>query len=409
MTNHFTYIARTAVGATTTGAIDANSESEARQRLEARGLSVSSLSLLESAHALHGDPVARFFEKLQRISITECAVFTQNLFVMTKSGIPLAQSIGVLAQQTKNKRFRAILESLKLSLEHGESFSKALSRYPKYFSEVYINMVAAGEASGKLETIFEQLARQLKKERSLRGKIRSALMYPIIVVVAMIAIGIAMMVFVIPKISEIYAETNAQLPIYTRALIGTSMFVVHNGILSAAILIALIVAFRFLSRSQRGKQLLHGFYLRTPIAGTIIQKVSLTRFSRTLQSLLKTDIPIVQSFQIIEHVLGNVHYQHAIHDASESLKKGITIVESLKKWPRLFPPMVTQMISIGEESGRLDELSEEIANFYKEDVDETMSTFSSVIEPVLMLILGVGVGLMAIAILLPMYSLTEQI
>lgn len=408
MAKHFRYVARTAVGATTTGDVDAATEQEARLGIESRGLNVTSLSEVLPG-AKRSDPLARWLERIQRISLTERAVMTQNLFIMTKSGIPLAQSLGVLGEQTRNKRFRAVLADMKLALEHGDSFSKALGRYPRYFSEVYINMVAAGEASGKLETIFEQLARQLKKERTLVAKVRSALTYPIIVIIAMVVLAVAMMVFVIPRISEIYVEVNAELPLPTRILIGASMFVVNNGILSVAVLIGLLVALHFFARSSRGRSSLHALYLGLPVIGTIIKKVHLARFSRTLQSLLKTDIPIVQSFQIIEHVLGNVHYRHAVRQAADSLAKGTSIVESLRTWPKLFPPMVTQMISIGEESGRLDELAEEIANFYEEDVDETMASFSSIIEPILLLVLGIGVAVMAVAILLPMYSLTEVI
>lgn len=405
---HFSYIARTAVGATTTGTVDAKNEAEARSVLEARGLTVTTVSV-DGEKEKKKDPLQRLFEKIQRVSLTERAIFTHNLFIMTKSGIPLAQSLTVLAEQTKNKHFATTLLSMKTAIEGGDSFSKSLAVHPKIFSEVYINMVAAGEASGKLETILEQLAKQLKKERTLIAKVRGAMTYPIIVVSAMVAIGIAMMVFVIPKISDIYLEAEAQLPLPTRILIGISNFILHNGFLSAGLFVAILLGIRFVAKTRKGRRMLHALFLRLPVGGTIIKKVNLARFSRTLQSLLKTDIPIVQSFQIIEHTLSNVHYQDAVRDAAEALKKGITIVESLKKWPRLFPPMVTQMISIGEESGRLDELADEIANFYEEDVDETMNSFSSIIEPVLLLILGSGVAAMAVAILLPMYSLTEQI
>lgn len=406
MVKHFTYIARTPVGATKTGTIEAENAEQVKGILEAQGMIVSAITSKEGKRR---DPLEALLEKLQRISLTDRAVFTQNLYVMMKSGIPLAKSLAVLSEQTNNKRFRGILNALKLDIEQGKSFSKALEEYPKYFSEVYVNMIAAGEASGKLDSILEQLAIQLKKERVLLGKIRGALTYPIIVIVAMIAIGVAMMIFVIPRIAEIYVEAQATLPLPTRILIAVSTFLVKNGPLSLGMLILVVFFLRFFLRRRSGRRMFHTLILRMPIGGTIVKKVNLARFSRTLQALLKTDIPIVQSFQIIEHTLGNVHYQEAMARAAQSLSKGVTIVESLSKWPRLFPPMVTQMISIGEESGRLDELANEIATFYEEDIDETMSSFSSIIEPILLLILGVGVAAMAVAILLPMYSLTEQI
>lgn len=350
-----------------------------------------------------------FFDKIQRISLTDRAVFTQNLYIMVKSGVPLAQSLATLSEQTKSRRFSAVIYSMQQDIEKGDTFAKVLAKHGKFFSEVCISMVAAGEASGKLDKILSQLSLQLKKERMLMGKVKSAMTYPVIVVGAMVLIGIAMIVFVIPNITNIYKEVGADLPLATRLIIGTSDFIIANGLLVAVGAIGLLVALRFYLKSANGKRTFHAIILRTPIAGTIIKKINLARFSRTLQSLLQTDIPIVQSFQIIERTLGNIYYQKAMASAAESLKKGITVVEALKSYPRLFPPMVTQMISIGEESGKLDELASEIANFYEDDVDNTMSSFSSIIEPVLLLFLGVGVGAMAIAILLPMYTLTEQI
>ncbi len=354
------------------------------------------------------DRINKFLEGMTRISLTDRTMFTQNLHVMIKSSMPLALSLGTLSLQTKNKRLQTILLTMKQRIEKGETFATALGQYKKIFSEVYVNMVAAGEASGKLETILAQLAKQLKKERTLNGKIRGALMYPIIVMVAMVVIGAAMIVFVIPKIADIYKESDAKLPLPTQMLIDTSMFVVHNGILVSLILVVLVAAFIRFRTTRAGKRTLHRLYLLLPVMSTITKKINLARFSRTLHSLLQTDIPIVQAFQIIERTLGNVYYREAIEKASQELKRGITVADALKRNPGLFPPLVTQMLAVGEESGTLDELSDEIANFYEEDVDETMTNFSAIIEPVLMLILGVGVGGMALAIMLPIYSLTQQ-
>lgn len=353
--------------------------------------------------------INKFLEGMTRVSLTDRTMFTQNLHVMIKSSMPLALSLGTLSQQTKNKRLQAILLSMKQRIEKGETFASALSQYKKVFSEVYVNMVAAGESSGKLETILAQLAKQLKKERTLNGKIRGALMYPVIVMIAMVVIGAAMIVFVIPKIADIYKQSDAILPLPTQLLINTSMFVVHNGILVSFILVVLVIAFIRFRTTRAGMRTLHRVYLLLPVMSTITKKINLARFSRTLHSLLQTDIPIVQAFQIIERTLGNVYYRAAIEKAAQELKRGITVADALKQNPGLFPPLVTQMLAVGEESGTLDELSDEIANFYEEDVDETMTNFSAIIEPVLMLILGVGVGGMALAIMLPIYSLTQQI
>ena len=283
---------------------------------------------------------------------------------MMKSGVPLAQSLGTLALQTKNKSFIAILRRMEADVEKGDSFAQALSQHQRYFSEVYVSMVAAGEASGKLEKILFQLSVQLKKERVLIAKIRTAMTYPIIVIIAMLLIGIAMIVFVIPKITDIYIEAKAQLPLPTRILIGISGFVIHNGILTVLALILLLIILRLIVKTTRGKRTFHALILSSPIASSIIKKIHIARFTRTLQSLLQTDIPIVQSFQIIERTLSNVFYQEAMHQAAEALKKGVTVADALKQHPKLFPPMVLQMIAVGEERGKLDERGNEITTFY---------------------------------------------
>ncbi len=404
--NQFNYTARTESGELRKGVEMAQSVEEASVALKNQGLTVTQIQPIAKHYSVD---LGKLFSRFRRLSLTEKTVFTQNLYIMVKSSIPLAQSLGTLAQQTKNKGFTKDLIAMKARIEKGETLSKVLSSYSRYFSEVYISMVAAGEASGRLEAILQELAKQMKKERILVAKIKGAMIYPIIVVIAMVAIGIAMMVFVIPKITGIYTEAGAQLPIPTRILVGMSNFLVHNGFLVAGFFVVAVIAFQRTMKTRKGKRFFDVLWLKLPIAGTIITKINIARFSRTMTSLLKTDIPIVQSFQIIERTLGSIPYQEAMQDAGLALKKGITVVHALQARPKLFPPLVTQMISVGEESGTLDELSGEIAEFYEEDVDETMSNFSSIIEPVLLLILGLGVGGMAVAILLPIYSMTEQI
>lgn len=403
----FSYTARTETGTVKKGMLSALNAAEATKQLKNQGLVVTHVELEKQKPAFAS--IERWLSKFSRVSLTERAIFTQNLQIMVKSGISLSQSLGTLAAQTRSKAFAKKLLEMKGRVEKGEAFAKVLASYPQFFSEVYVSMIAGGEASGKLEAILAELAKQMKKERLLISKVRSAMMYPLVVTTAMIAIGIAMMIFVIPKISGIYLEMGAKLPLPTRILIGVSNFILHNGVLVAGGLVALFFLLARVLRTRRGKRFFHTVWLHIPIFGVIIKKINLARFSRTLTALLQTDIPIVQSFQIIERTLSNVLYQEAMAAAAQSLKKGVTVVEALRSRPKLFPPLVTQMISVGEESGTLDELSGEIATFYEEDVDETMTNFSSIIEPVLLLILGLGVGAMAISILLPIYTLSEQI
>lgn len=346
---------------------------------------------------------------LGRVPIIEKIFFTQNLSIMVKTGFSLAQALKTIQMQTQNKKFQSIVSDIQHDVENGVTFSNALARHPKIFPELFVNMVAAGEASGKLDEILTTLTNQMKKDHAILSKVRSAMMYPSVIVVAMFGIGIVMMITVVPQLLAIFDQGDIELPLTTKALIFVSDTIQSYGIYIGLGLAAVAYIFNRLRKVGKGKYYWHLLLLRAPMIGPIIKKINLARFTRTLSSLLKTDIPIVQTLQIISKTLGNVHYQNAMTRASEHVKKGITIVKSLEQDPKLFPPIVTQMVNVGEESGTLDTITEEIANFFEEDVDQTMSGLSSVIEPILMLLIGGVVALLALSILQPMYGLVEAI
>lgn len=249
----------------------------------------------------------------------------------------------------------------------------------------------------------------MKKDHTLKSKVRGAMIYPLIIVVAMLGIGIFAMIFVIPKITSIYEEMDAALPLMTQILITASKFMAGNTIVFLVSLVAIIIGLQRTIATKKGKHFFHRILLKTPIAGSIIKKVNLARFTRTLSSLLKTDIPIVQSFNVIAQTLGNVIYRQFVLEVGKDLEKGEPLKNILKKDPALFPPVVTQMISVGEESGTLDTITEEIAVFYEEDIDQTMSNLTVIIEPILMIVLGVAIAAIAAAIIMPMYNLSSVI
>lgn len=348
------------------------------------------------------------FNRLSTISAQEKQFFMQNLQVMIKSGLPLDRSLKTLSEQTKNKRFKSIIETLCQDTEKGVAFKDSLAKFKNVFGELTVNMVQAGEVSGRLEEVLAQIYLQIKKGNELKSRIRSAMIYPVIVIIAMIGIGIGMMIFVIPKITAMFTEIEADLPLATRILIKTSGFIVNNGLLVGLLAIIIIIALIVFIRSVKGRYFIDGCLLRTPIAGPIIQKINLAKFTRTFSSLIKTDIPIVKTFEVTAQTLGNKRYQEALSEAGKKLKKGVGIAEALKSYQHLFPPVIIQMTATGEETGRVDEILAELASFYEDEIDRIMKTLPSIIEPVLMVILGVGVALMAVAIIMPMYSLTEK-
>lgn len=352
--------------------------------------------------------ITKYVPFLNHVSTKEKLIFIRNLSVMIKSGITLSQVLNTLSRQTENKAFKKILTDIAINVDKGNQFSEELKKYPGVFDELSVNMVKAGEVSGKLDENLNQIYIQIKKQHTLLTKIRNALIYPSVVLVAMVIIVVLMMIVVVPKITQIFEEANATLPMATVILIESSRMIREHGILMAIGLIIFLIAFIKFKKTKIGKKILHYFYIKTPILSGILRKIYLARFARTLSSLLRTDIQIIKSFDITAKVIGNYYYEKAILEIKKSLKKGQSINQVISNYPKLFPPMVQEMVSAGEQSGSLDKMLDDIANFYEEEVSNIMETLPTIIEPILIVILGIAVGWLAVAIIMPMYSLTQQ-
>ncbi|HOZ56414.1 MAG: putative type II secretion system protein F [Parcubacteria group bacterium ADurb.Bin316] len=350
-----------------------------------------------------------FLLKLSRIPLKEKLFFVQQLGVMLKAGISLSAALKTLAKQTTNKYFISILKDVSDKVEKGVSFAESLQPHKKIFGEMFINMVETGELSGKLEEVLEQLFIQMKKEHALISKVKGALTYPAVIVLAMGGIGTFMMVKVVPQMTSMFTEMNAELPLPTKVLINVSNAIANNGIISLVIATTAIVVFIYTIRTPKGKYYFQALLLKMPVFGPIIKKINIARFARNISSLLKTDIMIIKSFQITASVLGNLHYRAALEDMAQKIKKGGKLSDVINSYPKLFTPVVAQMVAVGEETGELDNILEELAQFYEEEVDNIMENLPSVIEPILVLALGIGVGAMAVAIIMPMYSITSSI
>jgi type IV pilus assembly protein PilC len=353
--------------------------------------------------------IIHFFENHGKVPLAQKIFFVQNLEIILKAGLSLGQALSAIKEQTPNKRLKKILTEVTEKVNKGQTFSDSLKNYQKIFNELFISMVASGEVSGNLEEVLKQLHHQLKREHELVSKVRGAMIYPVIVVTAMVGIGIAMVVFVMPKFMSIFNEFQAKLPLPTRVMLGISNFTQAHGVVVLISAIVIIIAFIKFYNTKKGRRFMHLIYLKAPILSNIVKKINLARFSRTMSSLIKTDIQIVQAFNITARTMGNIFYQEALFEASEKIKKGSNINIILREYPDLFPPVAVQMVAVGEESGSVEEMLSELADFYEEEVDQTMKDLPTIIEPVLMLILGVGVAGMAMAVLMPMYSLSEAI
>ncbi|MBI2459804.1 MAG: type II secretion system F family protein [Parcubacteria group bacterium] len=353
--------------------------------------------------------VRHFLRKLSSIPISEKLFFVQNLGIMLKAGISLSVALKTLSKQTNNKRLAGIINDISANVEKGISFTESLKPHEKIFGQLFVSMIESGEISGKLEEVLKRLYIQFKKNHELVAKVKGALTYPLVILAAMSGIGVFMMIFVIPKITAMFKDFNAELPLATKLLIKLSNSLIADGWLYLIGLAVLILIFSQSIKTAKGKYLLHGLLLKMPIFAPIIKKINLARFARTISSLLKTDIMIIKSFQITANVLGNIYYRDGLNDMAGKIKKGGTINEVIANYPKLFPPIVAQMIAVGEETGELDHILEELAEFYEGEIDQTMNNLPAIIEPILILLLGLVVGGMAVAVIMPMYSLTSAI
>ncbi len=347
--------------------------------------------------------------RFMRIKLPQKIFFTENLRVMIKAGLSLTEALRTLALQTDHKGFKAVIQELNADVEKGQSLAQALAKHGRLFESIFVNMIAAGEVSGTLEKTLEQLTTQMRKDYDLISKVKGALTYPIVVLSATVLIGIGMMIFVIPQILSIFDEMGStDLPLPTRILIACTNFFKHDWpfVLAGAVLGA--IGFLWAIRRPLGERIWHRIVLGLPLVGPVIKKINLARFTRTLSSLLRTDIPIVQGLVITSDIVRNVYYHNACLATSEAIKKGETIAQVLERTPKLFPPLVVQMVAVGERAGTIDEMLEEIAEFYEKQVDQIMGNLSSIIEPILIILLGAGVGGIALAVITPIYALTMK-
>ncbi|KKU72737.1 MAG: Type II secretion system protein [Parcubacteria group bacterium GW2011_GWA2_47_26] len=327
---------------------------------------------------------------------------------MLKAAIALDRALSSLQEQTANKALKKVIGALKDTVTSGQPLSAGLRQYQKIFGDLFINMVAAGEISGKLEESLQRLYVQLKKDYDLKSKVKGALAYPAFVILTMLSIGTTVMIYVIPKLIPLFESFGTTLPLSTRILVGISKFIISYGAwLAIALVISGVIFVRLVQK--RFRRHWHVFLLAIPLVNTLLKKINIARFARTLSTLLSTDLLVVDALNITSRTLGNILYRESVLKSAEGIKRGIPIASAIKEYPKLFPATVYTMVSVGEESGNLAQLLEEVAAFYEESVDEITKNLSTLIEPILIVLLGIAVGGMAIAILTPMYALMQQI
>lgn len=335
----------------------------------------------------------------------DIVIFTRQFATMIGAGLPLIQALDILAKQTENKAFGTIIEDIKTEVEGGSTFADALKKHPKIFSDLYANMVAAGEAGGILDTILVRLAGYIEKAEALKSKVKGAMVYPIVVIAIAILVIVIIMVFVVPTFATMFATLGGELPIPTKMIIGLSDFLSGVGGLSLlAVLIGVVVGIKQFRTTKKGEIIFDQILLKLPIIGMLLRKVAVAKFTRTLGTLISSGVNILEGLNITAKTAGNKVIEAAILDVRQAVSEGKTIAGPLTE-TKAFPPMVTQMISVGESTGALDAMCEKIADFYDQEVDTGVAALTSMLEPLLMVFLGGTVGFIVVAMYLPIFKL----
>lgn len=343
------------------------------------------------------------------VSLVEKMMFTRHLSVMISAGFPFDRSLEVLAHQSENEKFKEVINKIKDSVVRGEQFSEALKKHPKVFNDLYVNMTKIGEETGNLKNVLEELATQMKKDHDVRGKVKGAMMYPGVLVSLMTLIGVVMMIYVLPKFSQVFKSMNVPLPPTTQALFAIGDILAKFWFLLPIFLFIVIFGFLKFKKSKKGKEFLDSVYLKIPLFGPVIKKMNTARTARILSSLIKSGVPIVKSLNILSDTLTNKLYKDAIAKAAKDIQKGETLKNSLSGYENIYPYLLIQMIEVGEETGNLGEVLSDLAEFYEGEVDAITKNLSTIIEPVLMVIIGIAVAVFAVSIVQPMYSMMGSI
>lgn len=355
--------------------------------------------------------------KKQRLSfknkakLKDLVVFSRELSTMISAGVPLPRSLETLGEQAENKYFKEVILNVHHDVESGISLGDAMAKHPKVFSDVYVNMVRAGESGGILDDIMKRLATQVEKDATIRHKVKGAMAYPAVILTITVLAFFAIMLFIMPKISKIITDlggADAQLPVYTRAMLGVSGFMQHN-IIFILITIALgVFFFRRYINTENGKYRWHSLLLRAPIFGKVISKIVIARFARTFSSLMGAGVSVLDSLEITGKAVGNRVIQRELETVAKNVRNGQSLGKQLLAAPH-FPPIVGQMMQVGEETGKIDEILVKVADFYEEEVDTVIDSLASIIEPLMIVVLGGLVGMIAASVMGPIAGLSKQI
>lgn len=407
---NYDYKSRNPQGKSVTGVVEAETESEAIQELRRRGLTVTSIRGQKSGGSGSKFPISLpAFSNSggalgKRVPRKELVPMARQLATMFESGIPLVESLEVIEEQCDNENLKLVLADIASEVRQGKDFSNALSKHPKVFDDIFINMVRAGEASGQLDDVLDRLATHMEESEELKGEIKSAMTYPVVSLVMIGVISLGLLVFVLPQFRDIFEGLNQELPALTAAVMGLSELAQNNFGLIILSLAAMVVGMKLVLGTQKGRRIWDMVILRIPVFGPLIRKTIVSRFSGTFSTLIRSGVPILGALEIVGQTTGNTLYAEAIETSADMVRQGESLGQPLAR-TRRFPPMVCRMITIGERSGSLEQLLEKVSQFYDAEVRSTVKQLTSLIEPFLIVIMGAVVGTMVLAMFLPLLAM----
>lgn len=393
----FDYVVKDARGQTKKGVVEAVDKKQASSILHEKGFVVIKIDEKKKEFAIH----------FGGIGLGPVSNFTRQLATMISSGLPLTESLVVLEKQTENERFKEIIKKLADDIQGGTTFAGALAKHPDEFSLAYINIVKAGESSGTLDKVLAKLADTLEKQREFQSKVKGAFVYPAIILVAMVMVIAVIMIFVVPKLTDLYTQLNITLPLPTKILIFLSKVFVNFWWLMIIIAVAANIGFRRYRKTEEGALVVDRLMLKVPIMGKLNRDSSLTEFTRTLGSLISAGVPILEGLKISGDVATNALHRQAVHRAAALVEKGAQLSKAVGQDP-IFPAIVPQMIAVGEETGKIDDVLNKVSNYFELEVEHQVKNLTSALEPIIMIVLGVMVALLVISIILPIYNITSS-
>lgn len=398
----FTYKARDKDGSPASGSVEAPSQDSAVKLLRNRELFVISI---KESHAKSG--VSDILVRFKKVGYGDVVNFTRQLATMIVAGLSLPEALTILRSQTTNPAFVHLIADIEVQITGGGNLGDSLAKYPEAFSPIYVALVRAGESSGTLDVVLARLADTLESQAEFRSKVKGAMVYPVIIMVGMVAVVMVMMTVVIPKLTDLYKDFGIDLPTPTKILIALSGFFVQFWWLMIGGMIGLFVAYNKWRKTPIGELMVDSITLKLPLFGDLTKKVLLVEFTRTLAMLISAGIHILQGLQTLRDSLGNVLFRNAIDEISKKVEKGFPLGDTFAQY-EVFPPIVSQMMKVGEETGKLDDTLVKLSRYFESESEHLVRGLTTAIEPIIMIVLGVGVGFIVISVITPIYNLTSQ-